>query len=183
MNVEWRTVEGWPNYQVSSDGQVRSFSIRGGNKVHPLKKPDVPRLRSLTLGQSGYYKVIFYSSYLSEKQITKTFLVNRLVAMAFLGKGNEGEQVAHLDGNRKNNKVENLKWCSAKENSSHKFIHGTMPIGSKNSNALLKECDVLEIRELCKKGEIPQVQLAKRFGVNPRTISAINKNISWKHVS
>lgn len=168
MKLEvWGPVEGWSKYEVSNMGRIRSFN---GNSKEP-------KLRTLIKTQQGYLKVIFYDG----KNRNKTFIVSRLVASAFLQKPEDCDQVAHLDGDRTNNTVGNLMWCTAKENSSHKKVHGTAPIGERNPKAKLKEADVLSIKSLCKKG-VDQSEIANTFGVNRRTVSAINCGVNWSHL-
>lgn len=50
----------------------------------------------------------------------KTLKVHRIVAEAFLGKCDENLQINHKDWDRKNNKIENLEWCTAKYNVEHR---------------------------------------------------------------
>ena len=54
----------------------------------------------------------------------KTWLVHRLVALAFIPKVDGKECINHIDGNPKNNRVENLEWCNHTENNNHAFDNG-----------------------------------------------------------
>ena len=99
MNEEWKNVTIEPyseKYEVSNLGRVRNA------KTGMILKPSSDRL--------GYKHVT----------IQKTFSVHRLVAFAFLGEPPEGKnQVNHKDSNPANNHVDNLEWCSQKENNEH----------------------------------------------------------------
>lgn len=57
----------------------------------------------------------------------KSWLVHRLVALAFIPKVEGKEYINHIDGNPKNNRVENLEWCNHKENNNHAFDNGLIP--------------------------------------------------------
>ena len=75
----------------------------------------------------------------------RTFRVHRLVMMAFNPVENMNElEVNHIDGNKKNNKIENLEWCTASENQIHAFKTGlNKPRRGEESNfSKLTEDDV-----------------------------------------
>jgi len=103
---EWRRVPGWP-YEVSDDGQVRRVGA---------SKP-----RKSFIAQNGYIILT-----LCDGPRTRTFTVHRLMARAFFGEPEGGQQVRHLDGNQKNNVIANLAWGTQAENVADKVRHGTM---------------------------------------------------------
>lgn len=107
--------------------------------------------------------------------------LHRLVALTFIGPCPPGkQQVAHLDGNPANCRVNNLIWATVAENASHRKIHGTETVGSKMFNAVLTEEKVLDMRRLRASGMIYR-KIGDIFGVNTTTaFSAIKKG--WKHV-
>lgn len=100
---EWRDLDflGYPIYKVSNKGDVQN-----SQRSSLLKQ---------TKNNEGYKYVN-----LSEKGKCKTYLVHRLVVLAFIGEGKENETVDHIDRNRENNVVENLRWatkCLQRKNS------------------------------------------------------------------
>lgn len=95
---EWRTIEGFPNYQVSSLGRVKR-----NNKM----------LRSRN-DKYGYPRVNLYKN--SDKY-TKT--LHRLVAEAFILNPEFKPTVNHIDEDKTNNKVSNLEWATMKEQNNH----------------------------------------------------------------
>lgn len=82
-------------------------------------------------------------------------------------------------GNKNNNKIENLRYGTAKENSDDKIIHGTKIEGSKIGTSKLEEKDIINIRELNKQG-ISQGKLAKMYNVTQPAISYIISKRNWK---
>lgn len=101
----WKTIDDWPNYEVSNLGRVKNKNT--GN------------IMKQTLGRDGRYLSVF----LCNKGEENTQRVHRLVANAFLGK-RPGMMVNHIDGNKLNNRVSNLEWCTAKENNNHAIAIG-----------------------------------------------------------
>lgn len=158
---EWRQVEGYPNYHVSSYGAVQG--------PRALLRPTV------FLG----YQIVS----LVRDGKTKNYKVHRLVAEAFLGLPPfEGAMVAHNDGNRSNNNISNLRWASALENQKDRRRHGTWRRGSEISWSKLKEDDIPIIRERIKRGE-KYDDIGLDYGVSKHTIHRIKKGDVWKHVS
>lgn len=102
---KWKTIEGFPGYSVSSLGSVVSVK---NNKT---------RLLTPTDNGNGYLQVA-----LANGNKTYRRYVHRLVALAFLPSPGKGFEVNHKDGNRQNNHLSNLEWCSHKRNVRHSSI-------------------------------------------------------------
>ena len=112
----------------------------------------------------------------------RTFRVHRLVMMAFNPVENMDElEVNHLDGNKKNNKLENLEWCTASENQKHAFKTGLQKArkGESSNFAKLTQEDVKQVFELRKQGLL-QREIAEIVGCTSSNISAILREKSWK---
>lgn len=135
MSERWKKISGFESYEVSDLGRIRN-----AEKLNILKPHKQNR---------GYFRVQLSHG---GKRIAK--LVHRLVALEFVGPCEKGKQCAHLDGNRTNNRADNLAWVTQSENDMHKLKHGTMLVGTSHWNAKLTEAQVREIRE--------------KFGGNPR---------------
>lgn len=104
MNESWKPVPGFEKvYEVSNIGNVR--------RVLPNNKY---RMRKKHFGSRNYYEIM-----LSNNNNQKLCLVHRMVAAAFIPNPKNLPQVNHKDGNRRNNNIENLEWCTAKENQLH----------------------------------------------------------------
>ena len=165
----WRTVPGYPAYEVSVDGLVRRCQGFRCRRVHRIL---VPFIRP-----NGYAQVILYRDGRRQR-----FGVHQLVALAFLGpKPSPLHQVAHLDGQRLNNHVSNLAWLLPIENNAHKDLHGTRLRGSQIHSAKLVEAQVVLIRQALAVG-IRQCVLAQTYGVSDSTVSLIARAKTWRHV-
>lgn len=165
----WRTVPGYPAYEVSVDGLVRrcqGFRCRRAHRVLvPFVRPN------------GYAQILLYQG-----GKRRRFGVHQLVALAFLGpKPSPQHEVAHLDGQRLNNHVSNLAWLLHSENERHKDLHGTRLRGSQIGNAKLTEAQVVLIRQALAVG-IRQCALAQTYCVSDSTVSLIARGKTWRHV-
>lgn len=173
MMEEWRDVPGYEGlYQVSDAGRVRRIdSIAGSVKPRPRKG----RLLALVIARTGYPVV---SMCRNNKRVQR--LVHGLVALAFLGPRPSGLCINHKNGIKTDNRVENLEYCTPRENDRHsRDILGNNHSGERHGSAKLTECEVQEIRRLCAIGTVRQRDIAKMFKVNQGTISAINTGRLW----
>ncbi len=167
----WAIIPGYGGrYMISSKGRARSL-FRGVS--NPNKKP---RDMIATIRSHGYRYI-----YMCKPGTRDQKAIHKLVMEAFGGKRPRKHQVAHIDGNPLNNDISNLMWASAAENASHKYRHGTAPIGSKHWNTNLHERDVVRIRELNRIG-IKTSEIAKKYRVGIRNVRCILRRDTWRHV-
>ena len=111
-NEEWKEVPDYEGlYMVSTSGRVVSLDritcTKDGNQRH--NKPSL--LNPQKEGKAGYYRVN-----LRKNGKTKTCNIHRLVALAFIPNPLNKPEVDHIDTDKTNNNVKNLRWCSAVEN-------------------------------------------------------------------
>lgn len=108
----WKNIKNYDDYQVSSNGRVRSIDRILKQKCAKNNGYQYNHYKGKILKQQ-----LINSGYLVVSLKMKKFLVHRLVAEAFLNKNEENNQVNHKDENKLNNNVNNLEWCNAKYNS------------------------------------------------------------------
>lgn len=149
------------DYEISDSGEIR-------NK-------HTGRIIKQFVGKDGYLRI----------QIAgKTRSVHRLVAVAFIPAEVGKDFVNHKDGDKQNNRVENLEWCTRSENMQHAYdnLLKQPQIGMKNGRCKLSYEDVSFILE----NYIPRDKrygakaLAKQFGVAPQTICAVVSGQNWR---
>lgn len=168
VEERWKDVVGYEGlYQISDMGSVKSLIQRYGDK-NIILKPIV--------GGSGYPLVTLCKN----KQRTN-WSIHTLVLTAFVGQNPKNMECRHLDGNRKNPILTNLKWGTRCENQLDAKKHGTYTHGSIHGCSKLTERDVLRIRVLLKRKIKPQ-KIAEEFGVHQSTVSAIKTKRLWRHV-
>lgn len=113
MEEIWKDIKGYEGlYQVSNLGRVKSLYkeiIKSNGRNFYSKE----KLLKFTM-RSGYYNIN-----LTSNKIRKSFEVHRLVAQAFIPNVNNLPQVNHKNGNKTDNKVENLEWVTRKGNMEH----------------------------------------------------------------
>jgi hypothetical protein len=168
MNTEnWKTLPGFEDYEVSDIGTVRRVSSGKGTRAMRHLKPCADRGGRMVFNARKDGK-------------TQQWKVHRAVMLAFKGDCPAGREVAHLDGNQQNNRLENLMYATPIENNSHKVGHGTQPVGSKMWNAKLTEQDVIDIRS--KSPQISYAKIAKEYKVSLMAVANVITRKTWKHL-
>ena len=109
-------------YQISTAGNLTRLSSG------VIKRPHI--------NPYGYLTYIIYN-----RGKRKTVFQHRLIAQAFIPNLDNKPQVNHIDGNKLNNSIENLEWCTAFENMHHAFAIGLIPMNGKS--AVKKGKDVI----------------------------------------
>lgn len=130
-------------------------------------------------GNSNYLRV---KVYIDGKR--KKYLVHRLIATAFIPNPDGYKCVNHKDGNKLNNSVDNLEWCSYSDNLIHAYKNNLrkLPTGTNNPYSKLTSEQVKEIRKSYIRGkhtEFNTYGLAKKYNVSPKCISNIVKGITY----
>ena len=123
INERWLPIKGYEGlYEISNYGRVRSLNYRnkGIRKVLSCH------------ARLGYYIKVS----LVKGGVSKYYRVHRLVAQAFLPEPLEGQtQVEHINTNKRDNRVENLRWCSPKGNMANELTRYHLSIGHSNPSS------------------------------------------------
>ena len=168
---EWRPVpvaELEDHYEVSNWGRVKRTAP--GHNAHPGY--------ILKGGTFGGYRVVT----MQRNRVAVRKAVHLLVLHAFRGPPENPEHEAnHIDGNKFNNHISNLQWCSHQENCLHRNRVLRKCLGANNGNSVLLEEQVQEIRALLSKS-VKQRTIAKMFGVTQAAISGIIRGLLWSYL-
>lgn len=136
-------------------------------------------LLKLSANHQGYYVITLW-----RHQKTESFSVHRLVAKVFMSDPPTYlHQINHKDGNKQNNCVDNLEWCTAKENVAHSIKNGlnkTIAPGDSHQGAKLSLSIINKIRETFLKGNISVNELCLIYNVGELAIRRILMNKTWR---
>lgn len=112
LEPSWVQIANYPWYEVSNQGDVRNTRT---NKILGRR-----------VDKDGYRQVQLYNS-----GVGLNHKVHRLVAEAFIPHDIDRDQVNHLNGNKEDNRVENLQWCTRSENTRHAYdsLHFNANVG------------------------------------------------------
>jgi hypothetical protein len=178
----WRSVVGYEGYyEVSTWGRVRSvdrvvdwYTPRWD--VHTTKtfRGRVLKICLLTRDAAGTYKTPTVT--LSKNGKLKPRMIHQLVLTSFVGPCPEGMECCHWDGDPTNNRLDNLRWDTRKNNHADKRRHGTLLTGERATMSRANREAKATIVIKWQSGKFPTVEtLASHMGVPVRTVvSAIN---------
>jgi hypothetical protein len=169
---EWRPVVGFERvYSVSNLGRIRREGGGGGSRAG--------RILVQSRHNAGYLSVSLW-----QRNKGTGALVHRLVAVAFIGPVPDGQEVNHKDGDKHNNRLENLEYVTRRDNILHACANGMMRVqGADNPMATISEEMVRAVREAYAAGDVGYKRLAKRFGLPWANIRNIVKRKTWKSVA
>lgn len=140
----WKDINGFEGlYQVSNLGRVKSLQrYRKGKRGAPTMCKET--ILYLHRGKNGYLQVC-----LSKNSKKYSPLVHRLVGEAFINNTDKLPCIDHIDGNRENNVVNNLRWCTTKDNMNFTGVRKSISEIQKTSVACKRH--QRDIQEGCKK--------------------------------
>lgn len=132
--IIWKQIEDFPNYSVSSDGQIRNDKTG--------------KLRVLSLDHNGYVVCG-----LSRSGKRKECKVHRLVAYAFIDNPNNKPHINHKNGIVTDNTVNNLEWCTQQENTYHAWNILDSSERRKKMAGLLRQDETESVPDVCMTNE------------------------------
>lgn len=172
----WKDIPGYEGrYQITPSGIIRSL-VQANAHEGGVKNRDVPLIRKHHLNTSGYPHIR-----LQKDSIGASICVHILVAKTFIPNPNNLPEVNHIDGDKLNNRVENLEWCTSHNNQLHAYQTGLKRRLKleENPKAILNREKVLEIFN----STLTHRELAIKYGVSRTTIGQVKYGLSWASVT
>jgi hypothetical protein len=173
--LRWAWLPGRENqYKISPDGIVWSFKPKGLLANRQMTTHIQP---------NGYVHLVLRTgSRTTGDRICKTYLIHRMVALAYIPNPDNKKYINHINGDKTDNRVENLEWCTAKENIDHAIRTGLFkpPDGTDYTGKLMKE-DIYDIRMFAEHG-IEYRDIAKVYPLTRTTIRNIATRKSWSRI-
>ena len=178
----WADIEGYEGlYQVSNQGRVKSLAretIGNDGRKYPFKETILkPRFMN-----AGYLIVNIH-----KERKMKSVSIHRLVAETLIPNPENKREVNHINGNKTDNRIENIEWCTSSENKTHAITTGlnTKPpthYGEDNFRTKLNKYNVQHIRGMYAEGTHTHRQLADMFGVTRKNIGYIINRKTWADI-
>lgn len=175
MREQWKEHPEFPAYEGSTKGRVRSWKTNGwGRRMTPrIMRPAIRGKRKL-------YPYLSFDLYVGGK--ARGVFVHRFIAECFIPNPENKPQINHQNGNKLDNRIENLEWVTNSENQKHAFATGAQDKrGEKHHLAKLTDATVQAIRAESKDG-MAQDFLAEKYGVTQPNVSMILSGEHWGHL-
>lgn len=180
--MDWHDVPSLQGYyQVTRDGRVRSVSRRINSPQSGGTRWLNGRELKARVGVNGY--VTFDASVRGK---SAPFYLHRAIAEVFIPNPECKPEINHKDGDRANNAINNLEWCTRQENMAHAFDTGLVPPsaigpGEDGPAAKLTNTNVATIKKRLQSGD-RQIDIANDYGVTKGTIGHIAYGRTWAHI-
>lgn len=173
MEEIWKTIQKYPNYEVSNHGRVRSithFDSMGRIKIGQVLKPGFD-------SRGNYLHVNLYNN----GKVTPRS-IHRLVANAFIENPHGYKEINHKDEDKTNNYADNLEWCTRKYNnnfgSKKDSVRGVKnPMNKITRNTV----DFIKTNHVFCGGTMRNIELARMFDLSPTHVCAIAHGRRWNY--
>ena len=169
MDEVWKDIDGYEgSYQVSNLGRVRGLN-RTVERSDGQTRTIPGCILKAKQNRGGYSQVSLWKD---GRQ--KTFTIHQLVLWEFGGEQLPEHEANHIDGDKLNNRIDNLEWVTKSDNMRHAFDMGLRQGVSPLTPELVKE-----MRKIYATGRFTQAQIGAMFGVGDNAVSKIVRGENW----
>jgi hypothetical protein len=175
--VYFKGIDPEEKYEVSNYGRIRR---------HIRKVNDWKIQKPANVNGYAYFSFRTIEDSNGKNRITKS--IHRIVAEVFIGPSKEDcNNVIHVDFDKWNNNVDNLKWVAKKD----MFIHSrksprtAIAIEKRKgeiTNSKLTATDVMRLKKKLKRGKNPLYKIAREFGITHTQLNRIRRGENWSHI-
>lgn len=174
----WVDAKGFEGlYQVSNLGRVKALEKTWHTGMHYTIRHKKEHIMKTRKNRGGYEYVI-----LRCKNKNKTITIHRLVLMSFIENKHNHPYINHKNGIKTDNNIDNLEWCTAKENVQHAIKlglrKGYVTQTKRHTRSKLTDAQAAEIRE----STLSLTELSYRYHVNQASIYYIKKGRTYKQL-
>lgn len=176
MEEIWKNIKDFPSYQISNMGNVKRIVSGQGAVAGRILKPEILH--------DGYHRIT-----LSDNGKKDRKRINRLVLEIFNPVNDmDNLESNHKDGNKNNNKLDNLEWMTNSENRKHAYENNLINnFGENNGATNLTDNKVKIIKQILKSPiikqlKITQKEIAEIFGISETIISRIKLGKTWAYI-
>ncbi|MRF37154.1 hypothetical protein GIJ44_20925 [Staphylococcus sp. KY49P] len=172
----WKGIPGYEGlYSISITGRVKRLArnrIIATSVSRPLKEKEIKTFE----GKLGYIHVNLWKN-----GQMKQHRIHRLIMLTFTKKPQDKNVINHIDGDKSNNSLDNLEWCTNRENTIHAYKTGLAKgkKGIENSQGRLTSEEVISMRNLYATGEYTQKEIGEIFGISRRHAGDIVNGKKW----
>lgn len=179
MEEVWKPIIGLEGlYEISSLGRVKSLREMAATNKKFYYRGSIILKGSTT--NNGYRRVTLTDS---NKRVIYQ-LLHRLLAIHFIPNPNNLPHINHKDGNKLNNSLDNLEWCTNRDNVIHAWENNLVDNrGEKCGTSKLKEFEVRDILQMSKDGYSKKDIHLKYNQVSQGMIGQIINRTKWKHIT
>lgn len=167
MTEIWLPVPGCPLHEVSSQGRVRSYAKPGlATSIRTN-----PKILKPGTANKGYHQYRLRRDDGSFYHVR----VNNLVLRVFLGPPEEGQEACHNNGDRTDNRLENLRWDTHQGNMNDVVTHGTIPrvYGEAHPLSKITQSTAVQIRRLYSTGNLTYKELGNMHNISKSLVGMI----------
>lgn len=179
MTEEWRPIPNCPGYEVSDQGRVRSYikvTNRRGDKIRGFRRAvceEPQRILKARANRGGY----LYVNPMRKGKMW-TVMVHALVLAAFVGPCPAGMECCHYDGNKANNRLDNLRWDTPASNARDRTRHGRTRNGAAQARKFTP-AQAASIREERANGSTYR-ELGEKWGASHGPLGKLCRGTTYK---